>query len=89
MAFSIAPNSCAVISRWRSPSPNGTAYVDAYEIKMTGDLGATFWGEALIVEEPRVVREPAAFAESDTAHGVIISEWLRTRFRLIWRLASC
>ena len=55
MAFSIAPNSCAVISRWRSPSPNGTAYVDAYEIKMTGDLGAIFRGEAFIVKELRVV----------------------------------
>jgi hypothetical protein len=55
MAFSIAPNSCAVISRWRSPSPNGTAYVDAYEIQMTGDLGAIFRGEAFIVKELRVV----------------------------------
>jgi len=85
MAFSIAPNSFAVISRWRSPSPNGTAYVDAHEIQMPGELSALFRREALIIKELRVILDAAAFARSDTAHGVIISEWLRTRSRLTWR----
>ena len=44
------------------------------EIQMPGDLSALLGRETLIVEELRVILEPAAFAGSDTAHGVIISE---------------
>jgi hypothetical protein len=51
-------------------------------IQVLGELGALCGGEALVIEKPCIKLEPAALAASDTAHGVIISEWLRTRFRL-------
>jgi hypothetical protein len=54
---------------------------------MTGKLSTLFGIEALIVEEVRVILEPAALAGNGSTHGVMISEWLGTRFRLIWRLA--
>jgi hypothetical protein len=56
-------------------------------IQVLGELGALFGRKTFVIEKLCVILDAAAFAGSDTAHGVIISEWLRTRFRLIWRLA--